>query len=86
MLKMSTLFLRTLRDDPADAEVASHKLLVRAGYVRRIAAFLIARIARSATSVRRSRRFPRSEGFDPSKPDDLRRLKLIEKDDDVRSK
>jgi len=27
-----------------------------------------------------------SEGFDPSKPDDLRRLKLIEKDDDVRSK
>ena len=31
MLKMSTLFLRTLRDDPADAEVASHKLLVRAG-------------------------------------------------------
>jgi prolyl-tRNA synthetase len=35
---MSSLFLRTLRDDPADAEVASHKLLVRAGYVRRIAA------------------------------------------------
>ncbi len=35
---MSTLFLRTLRDDPADAEVASHRLLVRAGYIRRIAA------------------------------------------------
>ena len=35
---MSTLLLRTLRDDPADAEVASHRLLVRAGYVRRIAA------------------------------------------------
>jgi len=35
---MSTLLLRTLRDDPADAEVASHKLLIRAGYVRRIAA------------------------------------------------
>jgi prolyl-tRNA synthetase len=34
---MSTLFLRTLRDDPADADVASHKLLVRAGYVRRVA-------------------------------------------------
>jgi prolyl-tRNA synthetase len=31
------LFLRTLREDPADAEVPSHKLLVRAGYVRRIA-------------------------------------------------
>ncbi len=34
---MSTLFLRTLRDDPADAELISHKLLVRAGFVRRIA-------------------------------------------------
>lgn len=31
---MSELFLRTLRDDPADAEVPSHKLLLRAGYVR----------------------------------------------------
>ncbi len=38
MLRMSTLFLRTLRDDPADAEVPSHRLLVRAGYIRRIAA------------------------------------------------
>jgi len=34
---MSTLLLRTLREDPADAEVASHRLLVRAGYVRRVA-------------------------------------------------
>ena len=34
---MSTLFVRTLRDDPADAEVPSHRLLVRAGYVRRVA-------------------------------------------------
>lgn len=34
---MSTLFLRTLREDPADAEVPSHRLLVRGGYVRRIA-------------------------------------------------
>src|SRR4051794_18518181 len=31
------MFLRTLRDDPADAEVPSHKLLARAGYVRRVA-------------------------------------------------
>ncbi|OBI42201.1 proline--tRNA ligase [Mycobacterium kyorinense] len=35
--RMSELFLRTLRDDPADAEVASHKLLIRAGYIRPIA-------------------------------------------------
>jgi prolyl-tRNA synthetase len=34
---MSELFLRTLRDDPADAEVPSHRLLARAGYVRPIA-------------------------------------------------
>ncbi|KRD08434.1 proline--tRNA ligase [Mycobacterium sp. Root265] len=34
--RMSELFLRTLRDDPADAEVPSHKLLIRAGYVRAI--------------------------------------------------
>ena len=34
---MSELFLRTLRDDPADAEVPSHKLLIRAGYIRPIA-------------------------------------------------
>jgi prolyl-tRNA synthetase len=37
VLRMSTLFLRTLREDPADAEVPSHTLLVRAGYVRRVA-------------------------------------------------
>lgn len=37
MLRMSTLFLRTLREDPAEAEVASHRLLVRAGYIRRAA-------------------------------------------------
>ena len=37
MLRMSTLLLRTLREDPADAEVPSHRLLVRAGYVRRVA-------------------------------------------------
>ena len=35
-LRMSTLFLRTLRDDPADAELPSHRLLVRAGYIRRV--------------------------------------------------
>jgi prolyl-tRNA synthetase len=35
--RMSSLFLRTLRDDPADAELPSHRLLVRAGYVRRVA-------------------------------------------------
>ena len=37
ILRMSSLFLRTLREDPADAEVPSHRLLVRAGYIRRTA-------------------------------------------------
>ena len=37
MLRLSQLFVRTLRDDPADAEVPSHRLLVRAGYIRRVA-------------------------------------------------
>ncbi len=36
-LRLSTLFLRTLREDPADAELPGHKLLIRAGYVRRAA-------------------------------------------------
>ena len=37
ILRMSSLFLRTLREDPVDAELPSHRLLIRAGYVRRAA-------------------------------------------------
>ena len=37
LMRMSALFLRTLREDPADAEVDSHRLLLRAGYIRRVA-------------------------------------------------
>lgn len=36
-MRMSSLFLRTLREDPAEAEVPSQRLLVRAGYIRRVA-------------------------------------------------
>ena len=35
LIRLSNFFFKTLREDPADAEVASHKLLVRAGYLRR---------------------------------------------------
>ena len=35
--RLSELFVRTLREDPADAEVPSHRWLIRAGYVRRVA-------------------------------------------------
>src|SRR4051794_1254143 len=37
ILRMSSLFVRTLREDPAEAEVPSHRLLLRAGYIRRTA-------------------------------------------------
>jgi len=37
-MRMSRAFLRTLRDDPADADVDSHRLLVRGGYIRKVAA------------------------------------------------
>ena len=36
--RQSSLFIPTLRDDPADAEAASHKLLVRGGYIRQVGA------------------------------------------------
>ena len=61
MLKMSTLFLRTLRDDPADAEVASHKLLVRAGYVRRIAAGIYSWLPLGVITLRNIERVIREE-------------------------
>ncbi|MBG0560553.1 proline--tRNA ligase [Actinoplanes aureus] len=37
LLRMSTLLLKTLREEPADAEVPSHRLLLRAGFIRRAA-------------------------------------------------
>ena len=37
-MRWSTLFIPTLREDPAEAEVASHRLLLRAGYIRQLAA------------------------------------------------
>ena len=58
---MSTLFLRTLRDDPADAEVASHKLLVRAGYVRRIAAGIYSWLPLGVITLRNIERVIRDE-------------------------
>jgi len=41
-MKMSTLFVTTLRDNPADAEVVSHQLLVRAGYIKKVASGIYA--------------------------------------------
>ncbi len=61
MLRMSTLFLRTLRDDPADAEVASHRLLVRAGYIRRIAAGIYTWLPLGYITLRNIERIVREE-------------------------
>lgn len=61
MLRMSTLFLRTLRDDPADAEVPSHRLLVRAGYIRRIAAGIYSWLPLGVITLRNVERIIREE-------------------------
>ena len=37
-MRWSNMFIPTLREDPADAEVTSHRLLVRAGYIRQLTA------------------------------------------------
>ncbi|SOD74027.1 prolyl-tRNA synthetase [Jatrophihabitans sp. GAS493] len=61
MLRLSKLFLRTLRDDPADAEVPSHKLLVRAGYVRRVAPGIYSWLPLGLTVLRNVEEIVRSE-------------------------
>ena len=58
---MSTLFLRTLRDDPSDASVASHRLLVRAGYVRPIAAGIFSWLPLGVIALRNVERIIREE-------------------------
>ncbi len=58
---MSTLFLRTLREDPADAEVPSHTLLVRAGYVRRVAPGIFTWLPLGYRVLRRVERVVREE-------------------------
>jgi prolyl-tRNA synthetase len=61
MLRMSSLFLRTLRDDPSDATVASHRLLVRAGYVRPIAAGIFSWLPLGVIVLRNIERVVREE-------------------------
>ncbi len=61
LLRMSTLFLRTLREDPVDAELPSHKLLVRAGYVRRVGPGLYSWLPLGMLAVRNVERVVREE-------------------------
>ncbi len=58
---MSSLFLRTLRENPADAEVPSHQLLVRAGYVRRAAPGIYTWLPLGLKVLRRVERVVREE-------------------------
>ncbi|GAB2999061.1 proline--tRNA ligase [Mycobacterium bourgelatii] len=59
--RMSELFLRTLRDDPADAEVPSHKLLIRAGYIRPVAPGLYSWLPLGLKVLRNIERIVRDE-------------------------
>jgi prolyl-tRNA synthetase len=58
---MSRLFVRTLREDPADAEVPSHQLLVRAGYIRRAAPGIYSWLPLGYTVLRNVERVVREE-------------------------
>lgn len=58
---MSQTFGRTLREAPADAEVASHQLLVRAGFVRQLAAGVFSALPLGLRSVRRLEAIIREE-------------------------
>ena len=60
-MRMSTLFLRTLREDPADAELASHRLLVRAGYIRRAAPGIYSWLPLGLTVLRKIEQVVREE-------------------------
>jgi len=60
-MRMSTLFLRTLRDDPADAEVDSHRLLVRAGYIRKVASGMYSWLPLGNRVLRRVEQIVREE-------------------------
>ena len=59
--RLSHLFLRTLRDDPADAEALSHKLLVRAGYIRRVAPGVYSWLPLGLRTLRRVEQVVREE-------------------------
>jgi prolyl-tRNA synthetase len=59
--RLSQLFVRTLRDDPADAELISHRLLVRGGYIRRQAPGIFAWLPLGLRVRRRVERVIREE-------------------------
>src|SRR5438270_2455209 len=61
MHRWSELFIPTLREAPSDAEVASHKFLVRAGYIRQLAAGIYSYLFLGQRSVRKIAELVREE-------------------------
>ena len=61
MSRLSTLFLPTLRDDPADAEAISHRLMVRAGLIRQLGAGLWTWMPAGMRSIRKIETIIRDE-------------------------
>lgn len=57
----SKLFVPTLRDDPAEAEVPSHRLLLRAGYIRQVAAGIYSYLFLAQRSLNKIQRIVREE-------------------------
>jgi len=60
-MRLSHLFAPTLREDPAEAEVASHRLLLRAGFVRQVAAGVYTTLPLGVRTMRRIERIVREE-------------------------
>ena len=60
-MRMSSLFVPTRKEDPADAEVASHKLLIRAGYIRMVARGIYSYLPLGWRSIRKIEAIVRQE-------------------------
>ena len=60
-MRISRLFLTTLREDPADAEIISHKLMIRAGYIRKLATGIFSYLPLGLMALRKFERIVREE-------------------------
>lgn len=70
-MRLSELFAPTLREDPAEAEVPSHRLLLRAGFIRQVAAGIYTTLPLGLRSIRKIERIVREE-MDGSGAQELR--------------
>jgi prolyl-tRNA synthetase len=60
-MRLSGLFIPTLREDPAEAEVASHRLLLRAAFVRKVAAGVYTTLPLGVRTIRKIEAIVRQE-------------------------